>query len=111
MVIAAPKDIIPSYPSGLTESPAPVQALQDMEIAGVVDGDIAGRTITVLESGSVRGTVGAETIVISGAVNGVVSARNIEVLATARVEGELRYDNLTVIPGAHMQARCTPAAA
>lgn len=111
MVIAAPKDNIPSYPSGLSEAEDPRYGLQDMEIAGMVDGDIAGRTIVVLESGTVHGTVGAENVVISGVVYGLIKAHSIEVLSTARVEGELRYDNLTVIPGAHMQARCTPMAA
>ncbi len=112
MAIAAYKDEIPSYPTGLPSSTDTVaDTLRDMEIAGAVDGDIAGRIITVLESGSVNGTVGADTVVISGIVNGVIEAHKIEVLATARVEGELRYDSLTVIPGAHMQARCVPAAA
>ncbi|MBC8269430.1 MAG: polymer-forming cytoskeletal protein [Rhodospirillaceae bacterium] len=110
MVVAAFKDEIPSFPTGLSTSVGD-DTLRDMEIAGAVDGDIAGRTITVLESGSIHGTVGADTIVISGTVNGSINAHNIELLATARVEGELHYDNLTVITGAHMEARCTPAAA
>ncbi|MBT4220151.1 MAG: hypothetical protein HOE26_09275, partial [Rhodospirillaceae bacterium] len=53
------KEDIPSYPTGhagTTDSNT-----RDMEIAGAVDGEIAGRTITVLESGSVDGTVGADT--------------------------------------------------
>jgi len=112
MVSAAYKDEIPSYPTGLPiTSEKAREGLQDMEIAGAVDGDIAGRIITVLESGSVHGTVGADTVVISGAVNGLIEAHKIEVLATAHVEGELRYDSLSVIPGARMEARCTPIAA
>ncbi len=112
MAIAAYRDEIPSYPTGLApEEKMELDVRRDMEIAGVVDGDIAGRIITVLESGSVHGTVGADTVVISGAVDGLIQAHNIEVLATAHVKGELRYDNLTVSTGAHMQARCVPAAA
>jgi cytoskeletal protein CcmA (bactofilin family) len=114
MVSATYKDEIPSYPTGRVAPETPEETennQQDMEIAGAVDGDIAGRTITVLESGSVHGTVGADTVVISGAVDGLVKAHRIEVLATAHVTGELRYDRLSVIHGAHMQARCIPAAA
>lgn len=110
MATAAYKDEIPCYPTGLTKAEkADIDSRQDMEIAGAVDGDIAGRTITVLESGSVHGTVGADTVVISGLVNGIVTAHRIEVLATAHVAGELCYDSLTVSHGAHMEARCTPA--
>jgi len=112
MAIAAYKDEIPSFPTGLPSTTSPAaKALQDMEIAGAVDGDIAGRIITVLESGSVHGTVGADTVVIGGTVNGSIKAHTIEVLATGHVEGELRYDSLSVTPGAHMQARCIPVAA
>ena len=90
---------------------ATADALRDMEITSAVAGDIAGRTITVSKSGSVNGTLGADTVVISGAVNGIIEARKIEVLATAYVTGELRYDSLSVNPGAHLEARCIPAAA
>ena len=112
MAIAAFKNEIPSFPSGLSASPTiDAEALRDMEIAGAVDGDIAGRNITVLESGSIHGSVGADSVIISGTVNGSISAHSIELLATAHVEGELRYDSLTVTTGAHMSARCIPAAA
>ncbi len=98
---------IPGYHTGL----ASVHPSRDMEIAGSVDGDIAGRNITVLEGGSIDGMVDADSIIIKGIVRGIVAARNIELLATARVEGELRYDNLKVAAGAHMSARCIPVAA
>jgi cytoskeletal protein CcmA (bactofilin family) len=83
----------------------------DMKITGNVAGDIAGRTITVSKSGSVNGSLGADTVVISGEVNGIVKANKIEVLSTAYIIGELLYDRLSVNPGAHMEARCTPTAA
>jgi len=108
MFNAAFKDDIPGYPTGNIENTGAEP--RDMEIAGAVDGEITGRTITVLEGGSVDGTVGAESIVICGAVKGIVEAHSISVLSTAHVEGELRYDELTVTPGAHMEARCVPAA-
>ncbi len=107
MTYAAHRQQIPDYNTGL----ATARPTRDMEIAGSVDGDISGRNITVLESGSIDGMVGAESIIIRGVVRGIIEANSIELLATARVEGELRYDNLKVAPGAHMSARCVPAAA
>ena len=107
MAYAAQKPDIPGDPIGLT----PGKPMRDMKIAGVVNGDISGRKITVLESGSVDGAVGAEKIIIRGIVRGIIEAHSIELLATARVEGELRYDNLKVAAGAHMFARCIPAMA
>ena len=81
----------------------------DMKITGNVAGDIAGRTITISKNGCVNGSLGADTVVISGSVSGLVEANKIEVLSTAYVTGELRYDRLSVNPGAHMEARCTPS--
>ena len=86
----------------------PTDTINDMKITSNVAGNIAGRTITVSKSGSVNGSLGADTVVISGAVNGVVKANKIEVLSTAYVTGELLYDRLSVDPGANMEARCTP---
>ena len=107
MTYAAHKHEIPSYHTGLaTNTPT-----RDMEIAGSVDGDIQARNITILETGSVDGIVGADSVIIRGAVRGLIKARSIELFATAHVEGELRYKDLKVAPGAHMSARCVPAAA
>lgn len=108
MFNAAFKEDIPTYPTGKIEGAE--TGSRDMEIAGAVEGEINGRAITVLEGGSVDGTVGAESIIICGDVKGIVRAHSISVLATAHVEGELRYDELSVTPGAHMEARCIPAA-
>lgn len=107
MTYAARYPEIPGFVTGLATS----RPTQDMEISGSVNGDITGRNITILESGSVDGLVGAENVVIRGVVRGVIKAHSIELLATARVEGELRYDNLKVALGAHMSARCIPDAA
>ena len=82
-----------------------------MRITGNVAGDIVGYTITISKNGCVNGSLGADTVVIRGAVTGIVEANNIEVLSTAYVTGELRYDRLSVNPGAHMEALCTPSAA
>ena len=107
MAYAARKNDI----SSLHVEPATAQSMRDMEIGNAINGDITGRNITVLESGSVDGMVGAENIIIKGIVRGIIEAHSIELLATAHVEGELRYDNLKVAPGAHMSARCIPVAA
>jgi len=89
----------------------PTDTINDMKITSNVAGNIAGRTITVSKSGSVNGSIGADTVVISGAVNGIIKANKIEVLSTAYVTGELLYNRLSVNPGAFMEARCTPTTA
>ncbi len=80
-----------------------------MRIAGHYAGDVAGKTVTVLEGGSVEGRVGAERIVIHGVVRGIVKAGSIAIGKTARIEGELRYKTLSIEPGARVEARLVPA--
>lgn len=82
---------------------------KNLKIHGEAGGDIAGRTVTVLEGASVDGKVDAQTIVIHGVVRGLVSAVSIAVRSTAHVAGELRYGTLSVDPGARVEALCVPA--
>ena len=80
-----------------------------MRIADHYAGDLDGKTVTVLEGGSVEGRVGAERIVIHGVVRGIVKAGSIAISKTARIEGELRYETLSIEPGARVEARLVPA--
>ena len=82
---------------------------KNLKIHGEAGGEIAGRTVTVLEGASVDGTVDAQTIVIHGVVRGLVSAASIAVRSTAYVAGELRYGTLSVDSGARVDALCVPA--
>ncbi len=81
----------------------------NMRIADHYAGDVDSKTVTVLEGGSVEGRVGAERIVIHGAVRGIVNAGSIAIGKTARIEGELRYETLSIEPGARVEARLVPA--
>ncbi len=80
----------------------------DIELDGIIEGDIDGREITVLEGASIHGEVGAQSIIIHGKIRGTVKALSIKVLSTALVEGKLYYKTLSVDPGARIEAICTP---
>lgn len=82
---------------------------QDIEIMGLREGDIIGRSVTIMESACVRGTVRAQTVVIQGTFSGKIEANRIHVLSSAYVQGELHYHSLAVHPGAQMEADCIPA--
>jgi len=93
-----------------TSPPAggPGRTNKDFDLDGPIDGDADGRKITVLEGTTLRGEVGAQSIVIHGVVLGIVRALSITVRSTAFVEGEIQYETLTVDPGARIEARCVP---
>ncbi|MEO5338722.1 MAG: polymer-forming cytoskeletal protein [Magnetospirillum sp. WYHS-4] len=83
--------------------------LREIVIDGCLDGDFAGRAITVLAGASVTGSLGARSIVVHGTVHGNISAPSVVLGETAVVEGELHYGKLTVAQGARLEARCIPA--
>ncbi len=91
------------------KAPPPAVELKNLKIDGLIDGDVDARSITVLEGARIEGDVGADSIVIHGVVRGIVRAAAIAVKKTARVEGELRYQTLTIDPGASVEAHCVPS--
>lgn len=87
----------------------PTKRLKDILIDGDLDGDFAGRAITVLAGASVHGNLGGRKVIVHGTVHGNIAAPSVELGETAVVEGVLRYGSLTVAPGARVEARCIPA--
>lgn len=83
--------------------------VKNLKIDGLIDGDVAARSITVLEGARIEGDVGADSIIIHGVVRGVIRAAVIAVKKTACVEGELRYQTLTIDSGARVEAHCVPS--
>ena len=84
---------------------------RDLEITDVVDGDVMGHRVTVLEGAVVNGAVDARSVIVRGRVRGIVRAVSVEIMPTGRIEGELRYEILFVHDGARVDARCIPSRA
>ena len=85
----------------------------DLHLDGAVEGDLKVARLTIGESGSVNGTVTAESVEIRGAVTGTISARQVRLWASARVDGDISHAELSIEAGAHFEGRSlslTPAA-
>ena len=85
----------------------------DLHLDGAVEGDLKVERLTIGESGSVNGTITAESIDIRGSVKGTISARQVRLWATARVDGDISHTELSIEAGAHFEGRSlslTPAA-
>ncbi|MEZ5648858.1 MAG: polymer-forming cytoskeletal protein [Alphaproteobacteria bacterium] len=75
----------------------------DMQIDGIVDGDIKSRTLTLGESGVIIGTVEAEQARISGSITGKLIARSVELSRTAKVFGDIIHQTLSIEAGAKVE--------
>ena len=119
---------VPPLPDSLPESGVPVSAEEprpgvpsiisadlkivgdlnsggDLQIDGAVEGDITSRSLTIGESAVVRGVMVAETVHIYGSVIGEVRANSVILSKTARVEGDIIHQSLTMEAGADLIGR------
>jgi len=69
-------------------------------IAGHIQGDVHGESVTVGETGSVAGTITARTIVVQGEVSGALKGSFVNLNATSRVDGDIVKQTLSIDEGA-----------
>jgi cytoskeletal protein CcmA (bactofilin family) len=62
------------------------------------------------ETSEVHGAVIAETARLAGRVVGSIAARELVILKSARIEGDVHYDALTIEQGAEVEGRFSPNA-
>lgn len=85
-----------------------IDATADLHVDGRVEGDITCNALVQGEGSEILGTVKAETVRIAGTVRGAVFAREVVILKTAKIEGDVAYDALTIEQGARLDGRLTP---
>jgi cytoskeletal protein CcmA (bactofilin family) len=69
-------------------------------IAGQIQGDVHGESVTVGESGNVTGTITARTIAVQGEVRGALKGSSVFLHATSRVDGDIVQQTVAIAEGA-----------
>jgi cytoskeletal protein CcmA (bactofilin family) len=87
-----------------------VSASADLHVDGKIEGDIACASLVQGEGSVIEGAIRAQTARLAGTVKGTIAAKELFVLKTARVEGDVEYDALTVEQGAAIEGRFAPTA-
>jgi cytoskeletal protein CcmA (bactofilin family) len=82
-----------------------IAATADLHVDGTVEGDIACTSLVQGETSTIRGGVTAESARLAGRVTGSINARELVILRTARIEGDVHYDALTIEQGAQVEGR------
>ena len=82
-----------------------IAASADLHVDGTVDGDITCASLVQGEDSTVTGAIKAESARLSGTVKGSITARELVILKTARIEGDVHYDALTIEQGAQVEGR------
>ena len=77
----------------------------DIQVEGLVIGDVRCDTLTVGKGGEVKGNVISETATIRGKVAGDVRARMIQLATSGSIEGDLTHAVLIIEEGGQFEGR------
>ncbi|MGB5779554.1 MAG: polymer-forming cytoskeletal protein, partial [Allopontixanthobacter sediminis] len=88
-----------------------VAASTELHVDGNVEGDITCASLVQGEGSVVKGVIQAESARLSGTVTGSISARELVILKSARIDGDVHYDALTIEQGATVEGRFAPRTA
>jgi cytoskeletal protein CcmA (bactofilin family) len=77
----------------------------ELQVDGVIRGDVKVSRLTIGETGRIDGTVSAELVEARGKVVGSITAKQIRLFATAHIEGDITHEQLAMETGASFQGR------
>lgn len=77
----------------------------ELQIDGVVRGEVRVDKVTIGETGHVEGAIFAEVVETRGRVIGQISAKQVRLHGTAYVDGDITHEQLAMESGAFFQGR------
>ena len=77
----------------------------DLQIDGVVEGDIRSRLLTIGEGARISGSISSETVRVCGTVSGQINANSVILTKTAKVSGDIVHETLSMEAGAYFEGQ------
>lgn len=78
----------------------------EVQIDGILSGDVKCAKLTVGESGRISGAVLADECLVHGEIVGEIKADSVTLSRSSRVEGDVLHDTLAIEPGARLDGHC-----
>jgi cytoskeletal protein CcmA (bactofilin family) len=103
---AATVKAVPSIISADLTIEGNLNSTGEIQVDGVVHGDIRCKALIVGVKGSVTGEVSAQTVRMHGAIKGMIRAKSVFLASTARMSGDVEHESLAIEPGAYMEGHC-----
>jgi cytoskeletal protein CcmA (bactofilin family) len=82
-----------------------VTATADLHIDGRVEGDVHCGTLAQGAESQIFGSVTAEAARLAGAIEGTVRVKLLTVERSAKITGDVEYENITIENGGHIDGR------
>jgi cytoskeletal protein CcmA (bactofilin family) len=78
----------------------------ELQVDGEIEGNVRGGSLTIGDTGLVRGDVVAESVLVNGRVEGSLRARKVQLAKNAHVLGDITHQSLAVEMGAVFEGQC-----
>ncbi len=78
----------------------------DIQIDGIVEGDVRSVGLVIGEKAEIHGEIMAEDLTVRGRVMGRIRARKVQLSATSHVEGDILHEAFAVEAGAFFEGNC-----
>ena len=82
-----------------------ITATADLHIDGRVEGDVNCGTLAQGAESQVFGSVTAEIARLAGAIEGAVRVKTLTIERSAKITGDVEYENITIENGGHIDGR------
>ena len=82
-----------------------ISAEGSLVLLGSVVGDIKCNSLSMEETGVLKGNIDAELVSIAGKFDGQVLSEVVSIRSTGSVTGEVSYDNISIEEGAKVEAQ------
>jgi cytoskeletal protein CcmA (bactofilin family) len=77
----------------------------ELQIDGVVRGDVRVGRLTIGETGHIEGSIYAEVVEVRGRIVGAVTAKQVRLYGTSYIDGDITHEQLAMETGAFFQGR------
>lgn len=78
----------------------------ELQVDGEIEGNLRGGSLTIGDTGIVKGDVVAENVLVNGRVEGSLRARKVQLARNAHVLGDITHQSLSVEMGAVFEGQC-----
>jgi cytoskeletal protein CcmA (bactofilin family) len=102
----ATKGTVPSIISADLTVTGTLVSSGDIQIDGIVEGDVRSVGLVIGERAEIHGEILAEDLTVRGRVMGRIRARKVQLSATSHVEGDILHEAFAVEAGAFFEGNC-----
>jgi cytoskeletal protein CcmA (bactofilin family) len=82
-----------------------IETVGEIQLDGIVEGDVICGTLSMGEHGAVAGTISADSLVIRGKVEGEIRGKTVRLEKSCKVIGNVWHQTLSIEAGAYIKGK------